>query len=428
MGRTIVWMLAGLCALAAGCGSSGDVDAGTDSGPRDSGAPRDTGPPDAGADAPIATDAPVPPMDDAAALPDAPLADAAMVCTSDGDCAPGTICVDLRCVVPPPQDPAETRLYVLSDIDIPEPTPRTGPTMPGVAAGFDVDGLVTIGDVAAVDCVSISDDFESLEIPAPGGVGMEQGVDNAFGTLVPGLGSLIGGMCPGGTTGAECIHRLFLDQIARGDTLVGIEVRDVESYESDVDGVTVQIFSVRRPSCFAGCSWSGTACTPDPRNGTAAAFDCTARTTPASCTGLAPMPSTCAPTLTLGMLAPGQTFERAAPLTPASPGSLRGGRLYTTAPLFGLTVTTMSYSLPFLLHGVELGAHLTPTALDAAALGGTMLVDDLVMTAEVVMPGIGPTARSLLESIADFEPSSDPLICRQLSAGLDITGVPATVP
>src|SRR5262245_9754936 len=76
-------------------------------------------------------------------------------CGDDATCDPGALCVRGGCEVVPPQGEPQTVSYVVTDIAIPEPAPRTRPSTPGVAAGFDLDGLVTISDVTSPSCVAI---------------------------------------------------------------------------------------------------------------------------------------------------------------------------------------------------------------------------------------------------------------------------------
>jgi len=75
-----------------------------------------------------------------------------------------------------------------------------------------------------------------------------------------------------------------------------------------------------------------------------------------------------------------------------------------------------------------LGGRITSTALTEAASGGAISIDDLVAFFESVMPGIGETARGLLEMYADLDPEpADPLICESISAGVGLTAVRGSV-
>jgi hypothetical protein len=66
--------------------------------------------------------------------------------------------------------------------------------------------------------------------------------------------------------------------------------------------------------------------------------------------------------------------------------------------------------------------------LENGVLGGGILVEDLVLLAEMIMPGIGETARGILVDLADLSPSAaDPLVCREVSAGMGLTAVPGTL-
>jgi hypothetical protein len=347
----------------------------------------------------------------------APDVDARTGCRSSSDCPSGHRCIDTRCV---PAAAAETRQYVISTLAIPEPTFRTG-SRAGIAAGFDLDGLATVGDPAALDCVTIADDYVSLETG-------EAGVDNAFAGLVPSLGPLFAGDCPPGAAGSECVAAIFAQQIASGRTLIAIEVGDVESFDADADGVTIDVYAARRPSCFAGCRWDGARCAADPWTGSLASSPvaCGALATRAACTA-APMDvASCAPALAGGLLAPGQTFERG-PVLSSGTATLSGGRIAGEAMTLPLELRLTDWTLPLDLVVVEIGAAISRDALRSAAIGGRLSVDAFVTSIDEFMPGIGPTARSLLEGIADLSPSRDPMICRELSAGIDFTAVSATL-
>jgi len=274
----------------------------------------------------------------------------------------------------PPMPPI---YYVVSDINIPPPS------MANEASGYNLDGMETVADPAATNCVDFAQDFTSLET-------MEPGVDNAMAGLMTTLASFL--MCPAGTTPEQCVHDLLLQQIAEGKVLLVAQVTDVNSFNND-PSVTVQLYRAQVPGC-------------DPA-----------------------MPATCAPMLTAGgTLAPGQALvpvPMGAALGAPVTGSIVNGRLTVQADVIPLSVGSGGTNITLMVRNARFGAQITATGLSAGAIGGSISVDEVVAIA-VAMMLPEATARMLLGSYADLVPSAaDPLVCEALSAGIHFEAVTA---
>jgi hypothetical protein len=316
--------------------------------------------------------------------------------------------------------PPQTYQFLVSDIDIPEPTLRT-PAGPGTAAGFNIDGMVTVSDPAAPNCVDLADDYISLEDPA------ETGVDNALAGLLGSLASLIASSCPPGTSGSECIHALLVEQITSGSLLLVVEAREVNSLNNDTS-VTVQLYLGRTATCFAGCVWTGTACTASPFSGSMAPTTCGTHADMAACMGASRDDASCTPELSGSTVAAGQTLETAMSVGDPVMASISGGRLRAQAPQITLMINAGDFMIPLVIRNARIGGRITESGMTASAIGGSVLVDDIVNAAEAAMMGLGMTARSLLEGIADIDPTAaNPQICSSLSAGIDFTAVSTTL-
>jgi len=85
------------------------------------------------------------------------------------------------------------------------------------------------------------------------------------------------------------------------------------------------------------------------------------------------------------------------------------------------------FDLDLMITQAQVRFDISETGLTNGAIGGVVTVDALVMAASAIMPGIEDTVRSVVESVADVDPSSDPAICGALSLGLAFTGVDATI-
>jgi hypothetical protein len=375
-----------LAALLAACGSeSHDVDAGEDAGPGlDASSPdaggsdaggSDAGGSDAGLDA--AADGAVDASVDAGpfALFTFPPRD--FVCSSSlSPCVTDTPRTsDAERTIAVRRDvPRVTHTYVLHRMAVPEATTGAAPQ----AAGFNLDGLDS-GDgsiSSSANCEEYNPDYASLRDPG------HIGVDNALQSLVPTIESLLdSATCPGGTTDG-CLDATIAEQIASGTLLLLVEITGLDSYAYDTE-VDVTIY-------------------------------------------LGAVPGGGLPLLDgSGLIAPGQTFDTVSTLATSARADIFDGRLQVRWATLTLPMDP-GLLLPSRLERVEMRANVTADALAFGQMGGTAPIDDFVARAEAIMPGIGPTVRSVMEAISDVTVTSDPVVCADVSAGLTFEAVAAT--
>lgn len=124
-----------------------------------------------------------------------------------------------------------------------------------------------------------------------------------------------------------------------------------------------------------------------------------------------------------GSLSPGQTFFAIETLG-VGPVSTVGGR--TEVQLGRLSAPVFVDVVPLdNLERTVLRFQITPAGLENGELAGASGVSEWVSVLARIMPGIEDTLRSVLESVADVEPSDEPSVCRLLSLGLQFRAVPA---
>lgn len=280
---------------------------------------------------------------------------------------------DVERTVEVPRDmPPGTHSFVIRTWSTSEPSPSGG------LPGFNLDGLDS-GDgssASSATCEEWSPDHTSSLDPA------HPGVDNAVAGLVPTLESLLdASSCPGMLT-MGCLDAMRSADIAAGAFLIAVELTGLESFAFD-DAVEIALFEVAVPGGGAP----------------ALAAD--------------------------GRLAPGQTFSTVRTIAAPTRGDVFDGRLRV---VFDARVTLPRVGMPLLpleLDGAELRADVSPTGLALGALGATTTVDHLVAEAAMIMPGIEDTVRSVVESIADVQPTADPVVCARVSSGYVFDAVPA---
>jgi len=235
-----------------------------------------------------------------------------------------------------------------------------------VAPGLDLDGIVSIGDGEG------SCERGSFDVTSPRG---ERGVDN---TLVVTLQGLFAGFIRDFD-----LDRALEDQLRSGERVVAIRVRELEDERDDAN-VRVDVLLVRPDDCAS---------------------------------------DVCAP----GAIGLGRRWRERddSEIAFDLPARVTGGRLRTDA---------FVWSLPFpigdgatqevAMRTVLIDADLRGDTLENGALGGRLFVDDLVAFAELLMPGVGETARGIFEGDADLEPNAtDPSRCAAMSAGLGFSAV-----
>jgi hypothetical protein len=334
------------------CGDSVEpplADAGRDSGPavaRDAGARTDAGGrPDAGG-----------PRFDAgfdAALPDAG--------------APDDAGTDAGFPDPCTEPPCDSYFFVASFLDV----ARAAPATPEIVAGFNLDGLVSIGDDAA-SC--FHEDFTS---PPPDS---ESGVDNQLGPIIAAIGSgfdLSGGIA---------------ESIAAGDLLILFEVEGVDDAMDDAE-VGLAIYYGLLP---AGV--------------------------------LAPM------TGADGRLTAGQTFDiDPRSFGPGGvrrifvPGSIVAGRLRAGPVDILLDLGLGGASFPLNLEDAHLRANLAPagSSFSTGVIGAGLDVEDSAAMFAAAVDLDVAIIRAALYGQSDLDANPDGSRCAGLSAGMVFEAVSA---
>jgi hypothetical protein len=253
------------------------------------------------------------------------------------------------------------RWYVLSSI-------RIEPLRDGLASGLDLDGVDSSGGATCADTPDVASIRDAAEV----------GVDNAVAAMVPDLGRLLEDGCPAGIVGADCLQHLIAEDIADGEGVLVVEVRDLDHLRDDAD-VEVVIHRATLPS---------------------------------------------APVLVDGVLAPDQRFDLEE-ITPPMRGAIEARVLRASSePLVTLPVGAgpdLDIALP--LHGMRIEATLDGPALVDGVIAGGLDVDALYTP--VCDPGPCDIPNPFAAG-ADLAPSEwDPTVCAQMSAAIDFETVRA---
>lgn len=265
-----------------------------------------------------------------------------------------------------------TLTYVIGTLSILEASSA------GTAVGFNLDGLDSMeGSILiSADCEEFNPDFASLLDPG------HVGVDNTFQGLVATIESLLdASMCPGMTTDG-CLDVTIQEQILDGTLLLLVEVTNIDSFAYD-ESVEVALYAGAVPG------------------------------------GGMPM------LLGGGGLAPGQTFDTVSTLVAPTFGDIFDGRLRVRWTGMVTLLPGGSLLLPLQLDDPELRADISTAGLALGVMGGTTSIDYLVTAASALMPGIEDTLGAIFEGIADVTPTSDPVICANISSGYLLDAVPA---
>jgi hypothetical protein len=99
------------------------------------------------------------------------------------------------------------------------------------------------------------------------------------------------------------------------------------------------------------------------------------------------------------------------------PADIFDGRLRVQWPGRVTLPPAGALPLPLELDDPELRGDLSATRLSLGVLGATTAVESLVTAISLLVPGIEDTVRSVLLSVSDVSPSSDPAVCSDLSSG-----------
>lgn len=280
---------------------------------------------------------------------------------------------DARTVVEEEEMEDTTYTFVVDTIDLPE---ASG----GMAAGFNLDGLDSGEGSTAADatCQEFNQDFINSQEPD------HVGVDNALQGLVGTIeGLLDAGDCPGGTT-EGCLGATLQQQILDGSLILMMQVSGVNSFDYDSE-VQLQLFLGEVPG--GGMPMEGGS----------------------------------------GGLAPDQEFMSTMNLGAPVDGDIFAGRLRASTSLLTITVDTGDFSLPLMISNAEVRFDISESGLGAGQIGGFLRTEDIIEAAAMIMPGIEDTVRSVVESVADVEPSAgDPAICDSVSVGLTFGATTAT--
>ncbi len=255
-----------------------------------------------------------------------------------------------------------TITYVIDTYDLPD-APR-GPRS-DEAPGLDLDGRVSDGTSS-----STCEDFQP-DLVSPLG---ELGVDNQ---LVASLHGLLSGFI------VDFDLQATLDEdIASGRRLLAIRLTELDSFVDD-GAVRVELFLVKPEGCTRDvCAPPGGVVSPDAL-------------------------------WIMGLVPIGGGL-----------GEISGGRLHIVTD-FPLDFEASGMTITITIQDAILEADVSPLGLDNGVVAGGLRVDDIVFLADTIMPGIGETARGILQDLADLDPSaSDPLLCDEISAGLGMTAVP----
>ncbi|MEZ4340045.1 MAG: hypothetical protein R3B82_25775 [Sandaracinaceae bacterium] len=106
-----------------------------------------------------------------------------------------------------------------------------------------------------------------------------------------------------------------------------------------------------------------------------------------------------------------------------SPGRIVDGRVEATFGRVALGAP-MGLLVPDPLDDVRLRFDLCAAGMERGVLAGSVSIEKLVSEFETAQPGTGPTARSILEGVADIDPRLDrPTVCERLSFALAIEAV-----
>jgi hypothetical protein len=257
--------------------------------------------------------------------------------------------------------------YIVGTITIPDAP--TGAMM-NITPGFNLDDKVST-EGGAGNCEDAIGDFQN-----PTG---ETGVDNQL------VGSLIG-LLRGFAADLD-VQMTVDEQISTGALLLAVRVNDINSFTTD-SSVTLDLFLVDP----AGCAMSPCA----PQGGRVSAdqtWEMSSR--PALATGL-----------------PASIAE----------GVLSGGPLDLP-----LSFEAGGMAINLTIRDAQIGGEISEDSMENGNIGGELRIDDIVELAEGIMPGIGETARGILEGQADLSPSSDPMVCESISAGIGFGAVTGTV-
>jgi len=255
-----------------------------------------------------------------------------------------------------PTPEAQTVAYVLSTAAIPQPDGS-------MSVGFNLDDLVSPGDMEAESCVEQAEDYTSAVNGA--------GVDNGF----SGIASLLEGMIEGGIAGA------LEAQIAEGGFLLIMEVSDVNSFATD-SSVNVHL--------FLGTVEGGTVMVGDG-----------------------------------GRIAAGQSFTVMQEIATVA-GSIEGGRVIVDDVNLPLRLNVMDMDLNLTLRAASLSAQISPTGLGAGEIGAYLLLSDIVMVAQQFGLG-DMINEEFIANIAppDINAEGDTSECEALSLGLTFEAVGA---
>lgn len=264
--------------------------------------------------------------------------------------------------------PGQTVTFVVDSISVPT-EPGTGDT----AFGFNLDGKVSDGASGAT-CEDLAIDYTSATDGSTG-------VDNQF---VGELGGTLAGFVDGGD-----LSSAVQAQIAEGDLLLAMEVSDVQSFTSD-SSVSVDLYLVKPSDCTedscapadgaveAGASWTA--------RSDVAAF--------------------------------------ATNLT----GTIEDGTITLHLDSLPLSLNISGTALTLVISDATFAGDISEDGVTNAAIGGSVVISDLVELANGIDSSYGPLVESVAGPYADIDPSTDDeTVCNAISIGIGFSAVAGTV-
>lgn len=271
-------------------------------------------------------------------------------CSSNAHCAGELACTSGRCSI-------RNYTYFISAWSIPANTDTH-------AVGVNLDGLNSTGECGTAGCIPTcterTPDFLSASDPS------EVGVDNAFGTLVPTLGSLFSG---------ETLDDILSRQISSGDFLILLELTGVQSPVDDRE-VAVQLYTGRIP---AGRTISDRL------------FDATPMGSPMS-------------------------------------GSIARGQLRFSSPQLSVPIRAGDLNAALRIRATEWRVNLSSDRFATGVVGGAIDVRELAQTLAMSRPELQETLLDVLGGSADLMPSAtDPTRCQSLSIGMSFIAEAAEI-
>lgn len=273
-------------------------------------------------------------------------------CSNETHCAHGLTCVNGRCA-------ERTYTYFIASLSIPEPTGAPNPR----AFGFNLDRLNSTGECTSLGCVATCVDLVPDYVSATDF--HEEGIDNAFATLVPTFDSL----------SATSLDEVLTRQISSGEFVILLDVTGVDREAEDSE-VFIQLYAGSVPA---------------------------------------------------GQTLESRVFD-VTPLGSSIRGSITNRQLRFSVPELSLPILVGTDDSMLRIRGTEWRADIAQGQLTNGIIGGAINVLELAQTMAVEYPGLEETFVEVFGSNADLMPSpSDPTQCESISIGMTFLALPAEI-